>query len=200
MNKVCNRSKSWNSWDTLSLSVTAGNSSVFLSYTVLSRHDGVLGPLVTDKAVVPKLLTSGVSKYLFYPKTLKESSSSPLEKQDIEYEFLVELNKAEQLSSHCKAIKQHCGVTMDAERCCVLQLTHKPVCPVGRCCINCASMKGDAASVFYSESSCTIVTYKNPSHMNLKIFICHYTTSLDKVALKIKETEVIKIWITCQMI
>ena len=167
MNKVSNRSKSWNSSDTLCLSVATDNSSVFLSYNILSRHDGVLGPLVTDKAVVPKLLTSGVNKYLFYPKSLKESSSSPLEKQDIEYEFLVELNKAEQLSSNCKAIKQHCGVTMAAERCCVLQLTHKPVCPVGRCRINCASMKGDAVAVFYSESSCTIVAYKNPSHMNL---------------------------------
>jgi len=52
----------------------------------------VLGPLVIDKAGVPTLLTSGVNKYLFYPKTVTESSSSPLEKQDIEYEFLVELN------------------------------------------------------------------------------------------------------------
>lgn len=82
---------------------------VFLSYTILSRHDGVLGPSVTDKAVVPKLLTAGVSKYLFYPKTPKESSPSPLEKQDTEYELVVDLNKAEQLSSHRRAIKQHCG-------------------------------------------------------------------------------------------
>lgn len=146
----------------------------FLSYTLLPRHDGVLGPLVTDKAVVPKPLTTGVSKYLFYPESLKESPSSPLEKRDMEYEFPAELNKAEQLSSRGRAIKHHCGVA--TERCCVLRLTHKPVCPVGRCRVNCASMKGDAEAVFYSESSCTIAAYKNPSHTNLNIFICHYTT------------------------
>lgn len=49
---------------TLSLTAFTDNSSIFLSYTILSSHDGVLWPLVTDTAIVLKLLNIGVNKYL----------------------------------------------------------------------------------------------------------------------------------------
>lgn len=104
MNKVCNRSKSWTSWATLSL--TTACLSVQHCTMEVGRSSGAI---VTDKTgKVCKPPTRAGNKYLFYPKKIRWNSDGKFflssSKAGPRVGFRAELNRAVQrLGQHSPA-------------------------------------------------------------------------------------------------